>query len=145
MAEDSAEIGNLIRTVLVQEGHDVRWEADGRRALDTMLEQQPDLLVLDLMMPVVDGYETLREMKRAGIKSSTKVLILTARASEADWVRGYRLGADGYLTKPFEIDELVAAVEDLLTMSTAEIDARREEELTKARLLSRLESLFEGP
>jgi DNA-binding response OmpR family regulator len=72
-----------------------------------------------------------------------KILVLTAKTSESDWVRGYKLGADAYVTKPFDIDELTRHVAELLEMTKDQLRVRREQELDKAQLLSRLESIFD--
>ena len=104
---------------------------------------QPDLVVLDVMMPKMDGFMVLKQMRVAGLRESTRVLLLTAKASESDWVRGYKLGADSYLTKPFDPDELMNSVNELFTMTKDRLRERREEELHRAQMLSRLESIFQ--
>jgi DNA-binding response OmpR family regulator len=142
IADDSADIRQLLSAILVEEGHKVVVAGDGQKALDLMGADPPDLLILDIMMPVLDGYGVLKEMKRSGHRSDVRILILTAKASESDWVRGYKMGADQYLTKPFGSDELLAAIEGMLSMSKDQLKARTEDELSKAQLLSRLESIF---
>ena len=92
----------------------------------------------------MDGYSVLKELKSSGVKDQMKILILTAKTSESDWVRGYKLGADSYLTKPFDTDELINAIEDLLSSTKEQLRVRREQELDKAQLLSRLESIFDS-
>jgi two-component system alkaline phosphatase synthesis response regulator PhoP len=106
-------------------------------------EEMPDLVVLDVMMPKLDGFDVLKQMRTQGVRDTTKVLMLTARSAEHDWARGYKLGADAYLTKPFGIDELLQGIEAILTMTRSQLRERREQELSKAQLLSKLESLFE--
>lgn len=144
IAEDDAAIRSLLSTILVAEGHKVSVAQNGRQALDMLADDPADVLVLDIMMPQMDGYSVLKELKSSGIKDRVKVLILTAKTSESDWVQGYKLGADTYLTKPFDDDELVNSIEDLLASSYEELRVRREAELDKARLLSRLESIFDS-
>jgi len=144
IAEDNAEIRTLVSSILVEEGHKVRVAQDGQQALDMMLDDAPDVLVLDIMMPQMDGYSVLKELKSSGIKEQMKILILTAKTSESDWVRGYELGAHAYLTKPFDPDELINAIEDLLGSTKEQLLVRREAELDKAQLLSRLESIFDS-
>jgi DNA-binding response OmpR family regulator len=143
ICDDDPDIRRLIKVILVQEGHDVVAVADGDALLEALGNEPPDLVVLDVMMPKKDGFMVLKEMKSAGVRESTKVLLLTARTAESDWLRGYKLGADQYLTKPFENDELVKVVEELLSMSKEQLRVRRQQELDRAQLLSRLESLFE--
>ena len=144
IAEDNAEIRTLVSSILVEEGHKVGVAQNGQQALDMMNEDQPDLLVLDIMMPQTDGYTVLKELKSSGIKDQMKILILTAKTSESDWVRGYKLGADSYITKPFDTDELINGIEDLLASTKEQLRVRREAELDKAQLLSRLESIFDA-
>ena len=144
IVDDDAETTRLISTILLDEGHKIVSAPDGEKALEMLAVEAPDLMVLDIMMPKMDGYGVLKGMRAAGMRESTKVLILTARTSEADWVRGYKLGADHYLTKPFDVNELVETVENLLSMSKDQLRSRREEELSRAQLLSRLESIFQS-
>lgn len=143
IADDNPEIRQLLTTILQDEGHKVSAADDGRQALEMILAQAPDVLVLDIMMPSLDGYGVLKEMKSAGMRDSVKVLVLTAKTQEADWVRGFKLGADQYLTKPFDVDEFVEAVNGLIAMSKEQLRLRRQEELDRAQLLSRLESIFD--
>jgi DNA-binding response OmpR family regulator len=144
IAEDNAEIRALVSSILVEEGHKVGVAQNGQQALDMMMEDAPDVLVLDIMMPQMDGYTVLKELKSSGIKDTMKIMLLTAKTSESDWVRGYKLGADTYLTKPFDTDELINGIEDLLASTKEQLRMRREQELDKAQLLSRLESIFDG-
>jgi DNA-binding response OmpR family regulator len=145
IAEDNAEIRTLVSSILVEEGHKVGVANNGQQALDMIVDDAPDVLVLDIMMPQMDGYTVLKEIKSLGTGEGMKILILTAKTSETDWVRGYKLGADAYLTKPFDTDELVNGIEDLLGMTKEQLRVRREQELDKAQLLSRLESMFDSP
>lgn len=144
IAEDNAEIRTLVSSILVEEGHKVGVAQNGQQALDMMTDDPPDVLVLDIMMPQMDGYTVLKELKSSGIKEQMKILILTAKTSESDWVRGYKLGADSYLTKPFDTDELINGIDDLLSSTKEQLRVRREAELDKAQLLSRLESIFDS-
>jgi DNA-binding response OmpR family regulator len=144
IAEDNAEIRALVSSILVEEGHKVSVAQNGQQGLDMLMEDPPDILVLDIMMPQMDGYSVLKELKSSGVKDQMKILILTAKTSESDWVRGYKLGADSYLTKPFDTDELINAIEDLLSSTKEQLRVRREQELDKAQLLSRLESIFDS-
>ena len=144
IVDDNADIRRLIGTILSPSGHELLYAEDGEKALEIVKQSSPDLVVLDVMMPKMDGLMVLKQMRVAGLRDSTKVLMLTAKASESDWVRGYKLGADSYLTKPFDPPELTAAVEDLFSMTKERLRERREEELHRAQMLSRLESLFQG-
>ena len=142
VADDSSDIRHLLSAILVEEGHSVTTASDGAKAVEMMAEEAPELLVLDVMMPRLDGYGVLTSMQETGLLSEVKVLILTAKTSEADWARGYKLGADQYLTKPFGSDELLQSVTNLLETSKADLKVKTEEELDRAQLLSRLESIF---
>ena len=143
IADDDADIRNLLTLSLLEEGHEVLAAKDGETALESMLDDQPDLLILDIMMPRMDGFQVLDGLRTYGLHQGLKVLILTARGTESDRIKGLQGGAHRYLGKPFEPEEFLAAVRDLLGSSPEEAGARREEELQKARLLATLESVFE--
>ena len=145
VADDDADIRNLLTLSLVEEGHEVLVAKDGESALDHMIDDPPDLLILDIMMPRMDGFQVLEGLNTYGLRHSTKVLVLTARGSEADRVRGLQRGADRYLGKPFEPQEFLGAVRALLGATADDLRRQREEELEKARLLARLETVFEEP
>jgi DNA-binding response OmpR family regulator len=128
VVEDERKVANFIRQGLAEEGHTVEVAADGGVALD-LLEGPPyDLVVLDLMLPKVDGFEILK-LARAR-RLATPVLVLTARDSVADKVRGLDLGADDYLTKPFSFDEFLARVRALLRRGAAAGPVLRVADLT---------------
>jgi DNA-binding response OmpR family regulator len=143
VVDDDPDIRRLLSVLLESEGHSVISAPDGDKALELISGASPDLVVLDVMMPKKDGYTVLKEMKASGIREATKVLVLTARAAESDWLRGYKLGADQYLTKPFDTDEFLNLVNDLLGMSQEQLKVRRLAELDRAQLLSKLEAIFE--
>ena len=115
VVEDNADLATGLRNNLEIEGYDVAVAHDGVEGLSAFSATTPDLVVLDLMLPSMDGHRVLREIRRTG--SSVPVLVLTARSEEADKVRGLRLGADDYVTKPFGVLELLARVEALLRRS----------------------------
>jgi DNA-binding response OmpR family regulator len=112
VAEDQADIRDLIVLNLQGAGYEVQAAADGRAALATQDERASDLLVLDLMMPGLDGLEVCKALRARG--RATPILMLTAKATELDRVLGLELGADDYLTKPFSMAELLARVKALL-------------------------------
>ncbi len=144
IVDDSADIRRLIGTILGSTDHELLYAEDGQKALDAIKARQPELVILDVMMPNMDGFMVLKQMRVAGLRDSTRVLMLTAKSSESDWVRGYKLGADAYLTKPFDPDELTKAIEELFSLTKDRLRERREEELHRAQMLSRLESIFQG-
>src|SRR5919108_941963 len=110
--EDNEDLAFGLRNNLEIEGYSVMLAGDGAEGLSLVESRQPDLIVLDLMLPGADGYRVLRQIRDEGI--STPVLILTAKTEEADKVRGFRYGADDYVTKPFGVLELLARIEALL-------------------------------
>ena len=113
--EDNEDLAFGLRNNLEIEGYEVELATDGTCGLKLAGEVRPDLIVLDLMLPDLDGYRVLRQLREKGV--TTPVVILTARAEEADKVRGFRLGADDYVTKPFGVLELMARLEALLRRS----------------------------
>jgi DNA-binding response OmpR family regulator len=112
VAEDQADIRNLLVMNLQAAGYAVRAVADGAAALKQELEQSSELLLLDLMMPGLDGLEVCKALRAKG--RATPILMLTAKSTELDRVLGLELGADDYLTKPFSVAELMARVKALL-------------------------------
>src|SRR5881296_3655289 len=110
--EDNPDLAYGLRNNLEIEGYEVEVAKDGTRGLSRARTANPDLVVLDLMLPGLDGFRVLRALREDG--HGMPVLILTARGEEADKVRGLRLGADDYVTKPFGVLELLARVEALL-------------------------------
>jgi two-component system, OmpR family, alkaline phosphatase synthesis response regulator PhoP len=116
IVEDNPDLAFGLRATLEIEGYTVDVAADGRAGLDRVRAAQPDLIILDLMLPGMNGYQVLRSLRENN--DETPVLILTARGEEADKVLGFRLGADDYVTKPFGRLELSARVAALLRRSS---------------------------
>ena len=112
IVEDNPDLAYGLRTGLEIEGYEVEVAEDGEKGLARGREWNPDLLILDLMLPGMDGYRVLKTLREGG--SEVPVLILTARGEEADKVLGFRLGADDYVTKPCGVLELLARVGALL-------------------------------
>jgi len=117
VVEDDAAILRGLADNLACESHDVLTATDGERACSIVREQRPDLVILDLMLPRMSGYDVCRTLRAAGV--TTPILMLTARGDESDRVLGLDLGADDYLTKPFSIRELLARVRALLRRTQA--------------------------
>jgi DNA-binding response OmpR family regulator len=111
IAEDERDLSSLLRRHLEAEGHQVLQAFDGQAALEAVHHKHPDLLILDWMMPRLDGLEVARRVRRQSI---VPILMLTARSDEIDRVLGLEVGADDYLTKPFSIRELLARVRAIL-------------------------------
>ena len=115
LIEDNADIADGLRENLELEGYSVEIAADGEEGLALARARQPRLLILDLMLPRLDGFHVLRRLRDEGFEMP--VLILSARADELDKVRGFRIGADDYVTKPFGLRELLARVDALFRRS----------------------------
>ena len=114
IADDEPHIRELVRLYLSREGYDLEFAVDGREALDKAFSSRPDLLVLDLMMPKLDGFEVTKAVRK---RSDVPILMLTVRREDTVKVAGLELGADDYLTKPFNPKELVARVKAILRRS----------------------------
>lgn len=112
VVEDNRDLAFGLRTALEVEGYEVCVAEDGPSGMHEAREHEPDLIILDLMLPGMDGYRVLRALRDGG--SPAPVLILTARAEETDKVLGFDTGADDYVTKPFSVLELMARVRALL-------------------------------
>ena len=111
VAEDERDLNNLVRRHLEDEGHRVVQVFDGPAALQAVQQEPPDLVILDWMLPRLDGLEVCRRIRRDSI---VPILMLTARSEEIDRVLGLEVGADDYLTKPFGVRELLARVRAIL-------------------------------
>jgi DNA-binding response OmpR family regulator len=111
LVEDDKGIGEFVRQGLREAGHEVDWEMDGNKGLREALANRHDLILLDVMLPGIDGLEVLAEMRKREVK--TPVLLLTALDGVDDRVRGLDRGADDYLTKPFAFSELLARIRAL--------------------------------
>ena len=113
VVDDSAPVRELLMVNLELEGFEVRSASDGLEGLESATSWVPDVITLDVVMPRLDGFETLERLRADPATSGIPVVVVTGRAQAADRMRGDALGADAYLTKPFEPTELVAVVTDL--------------------------------
>src|SRR5438270_6492326 len=118
VVDDDPRITDLLRRVLAYEGYSVASAASGKEALNRTLERPADLIVLDIMIPGLDGLEVARRLRAAG--DNVPILMLTARDAVSDRVKGLETGADDYLVKPFAPEELVARVKALLRRNQEE-------------------------
>ena len=112
IVDDEENLRSMLAAALRHHGYTVTMAEDGRVALDLIARDHPDLVLLDVMMPDIDGFEVVRRLRAEGDR--TPVLFLTARDSTEDKIRGLTLGGDDYLQKPFSLDELVARAEAVL-------------------------------
>lgn len=124
VVEDEQRLAFLLRRVLLEERHMVDLAHDGRAGLDLALSDTYDTVILDVMLPQLDGIEVCRQMRLAGVMSP--VLMLTARSAVEDRVTGLKVGADDYLIKPFAMEELLARIEALLRRRDRRFDERRQ-------------------
>jgi two-component system, OmpR family, KDP operon response regulator KdpE len=111
VADDDAPILRLVRTKLQADGYGVITAMNGQEAVDLFERERPDIVVLDLMMPVMDGYDAMQQIRQS---ANVPVVILTARSAAPEKIRGLDLGADDYVTKPFNPDELSARIAAVL-------------------------------
>ena len=112
VVDDEPSITDLVSMALRWEQFDVRVAGNGREALEAVESFSPDLAVLDIIMPDIDGFEVAQRLRNQGVK--LPILFLTARDATEDKVRGLSLGGDDYMTKPFSIEELVARIRSIL-------------------------------
>ena len=131
IVEDEAEIARLITINLEKEGFDCSHCRDGIAALEAFKEQQPDVIVLDLMMPGLNGLEVCTRIRRQTVGKDPFILMLTAKGEEIDRVVGLSTGADDYLVKPFSAPELIARIRALLRRSLRNIDTEDLQHLTQ--------------
>ncbi len=129
VVDDDANTARLVKLYLQKDGHMVMVASDGRQALDMARERKPDLIVLDLMLPHVDGLEVCRQLRQ---ESDVPIIMLTARTTDADKLTGLDIGADDYVTKPFSPGELAARVRAVLRRLPGE---RGPDELRRGDLL----------
>ena len=120
MVDDEKNIVDIIAFNLKKEGYTVITAADGEEGVQKAMEENPDLILLDIMMPKLDGYEVCKKIRE---KKNTPIIMLTARAEELDKVLGLELGADDYVTKPFGVRELMARVKANLRKSVVREEA----------------------
>lgn len=118
IVDDDEKIISMLRRGLAFEGYDVMTASNGAEGLKVILSEDPDVVVLDVMMPQVDGFEALRRLREGG--STTPVLMLTAKDEVENRVKGLDTGADDYLVKPFALEELLARVRALLRRKTGD-------------------------
>jgi phosphate regulon transcriptional regulator PhoB len=119
IVEDEADIAELVKYHLEKEGFAARTVGNGTQALELIVRDHPDLIILDLMLPGKDGLEICRRLRSSSVTQSIPIIMLTAKAEEVDRIVGLEIGADDYVPKPFSPRELVARVKAVLRRSTA--------------------------
>jgi len=138
VVEDEQPIRKLIDLNLRLESHEVITAADGYEALQQTEAGDPDLIILDIMLPGLDGWEVLKRLRQDAKFQDTPVVVLTALVQDVDIIRGWQLGADEYITKPFSPVALVKTVQMVLNRTPEERKSRREREVVRAQLLRNL-------
>lgn len=127
LVEDELDIGNLVQFNLEDEGYDVTWVKDGRSAVDTFKSERFNLVVLDIMLPEISGFDVYESIRL--VDTHVPILFVTARNDKEDIMRGLKLGADDYITKPFDLDEFLLRVKNNLRRSDDESSSRQEQYL----------------
>ncbi len=127
VADDDAWILRMVATVLEKRGYSVETAVDGEDALARALARTPDLLITDVMMPKIDGWSLVRQLRAHQALAMMPVIFLTALSSEDDRIRGFRLGADDYVTKPFRFEELDLRVAKTLRRTAQAVQETREQ------------------
>lgn len=149
VVDDEAVLADTIAYNLVQEGYQVITAADGTSALNAVHNEHPDLIVLDIMLPGVDGLEVCRQLRREDETATVPIIMLTAKSDEIDKVVGLEVGADDYVTKPFGRRELLARVRALLRRadypSTTQERLSPQENDVESQPVSRNKELVAGP
>ncbi len=136
VVEDDANIAELLMLYLEKDGFEVSIAHDGGKGIMLFNELNPDLVLLDVMMPVMDGIQVCREIRKT---SSVPIIMLTAKGETSDKVTGLDSGADDYVTKPFEVKELLARIHAVMRRTEAE-DAPKEKKLVYDKLVVNLDS-----
>lgn len=128
VVEDDHNISNLIHMYLVKEGFDVRLAEDGGKAIEEFQKKVPDLILLDIMLPVMDGWAVCGKIRET---SKVPIIMLTAKSEVFDRIQGLEMGADDYLVKPFEMKELLARINAVLRRTEIPSDTRKRLEFDK--------------
>ena len=145
--EDEADIREVIEHNLLREGYDVRTSDDGEKGLRLVQKELPDLVLLDLMLPGLDGLDVCRELKANDRTQAIPVIMVTAKGEESDIVLGLGIGADDYVTKPFSPKELTARIKAVLRRGSLGRDGGKREKITRGEVaidLGRHEVRVEG-
>lgn len=114
--EDEPYLGRIVMETLQNQGYEVAWETDGAKVLEVLNRFDPEVCLLDIMLPHVDGYELCRQMK--ALKPDLPVLFLTAKTETSDLVRGFEAGGSDYIRKPFSMEEVIVRIENQLSLTS---------------------------
>lgn len=135
--EDDGNIAELLRLYLEKDGFEVSIASDGGEGVEAARRFSPDIILLDIMLPIMDGWEVCREIRR---DSKVPIIMLTAKGETVDKVSGLEMGADDYIVKPFEVKELLARVHAVMRRTEPEEEQSKEKKLTFPKLTINLDS-----
>jgi DNA-binding response OmpR family regulator len=133
VVDDDPMVTRLVRINLELEDFNVEEVWDGKTAMKALKDNTPDMLVLDIMMPRMDGWEVLKKVREDAELKELPVVILTAKVQDEDIARGWRMGADGYIVKPFNPVNLADSLRKVLSASPEERLAKRNDEITRLK------------
>lgn len=134
VADDEPALRKLLKTNMELEGYETLEASNGAEVLECVERDNPDIILLDIMMPVMDGWEVMTALA-ANPEYSQKVILVSAKASDDAQLQGWELGADEYITKPFDLDALLQRVRDVAARSEADSEARRAEAISELQNL----------
>ena len=134
VADDEPALRKLLKTNMELEGYETLEASNGAEVLECVERDNPDIILLDIMMPVMDGWEVMTALA-ANPEYSQKVILVSAKASDDAQLQGWELGADEYITKPFDLDSLLQRVRDVAARSEADSEARRAEAISELQNL----------
>ena len=118
LVEDDANLGSITSQYLMAKGFNCHWEENGELGYQSFVKNEYDLVILDVMMPVKDGFSTAKDIR--GIDKNIPIIFLTAKSMKEDTLKGFEIGGDDYITKPFNMDELVARINAILKRVTTD-------------------------
>ena len=121
LVEDDANLGSITSQYLMAKGFNCHWEENGELGYQSFVKNEYDLVILDVMMPVKDGFSTAKDIR--GIDKNIPIIFLTAKSMKEDTLKGFEIGADDYVTKPFNMEELVARINAILKRVTTDSDS----------------------
>lgn len=134
VADDEPALRKLLKTNMELEGYETLEASNGAEVLECVERDNPDIILLDIMMPVMDGWEVMTALA-SNPEYEQKVILVSAKASDDAQLQGWELGADEYITKPFDLDALLARVRDVAARTEAESEARRAEAISELQQL----------
>jgi DNA-binding response OmpR family regulator len=134
VADDEPALRKLLKTNMELEGYETLEASNGAEVLECVERDNPDIILLDIMMPVMDGWEVMTALA-ANPEYEQKVILVSAKASDDAQLQGWELGADEYITKPFDLDSLLARVREVAARTEADSEARRAEAISELQNL----------